>query len=50
MLTPYQQGRLAFRKGISVDENPIKYGTPEYVYWWDGWNDASSDYGKPDLI
>ena len=50
MLTAYQKGRLAFRKGEPVDNNPFEYATPEYTYWWDGWNDGKSDYRKPDLV
>lgn len=35
----FKLGKKARADGNSVDSNPFEFGTKEYTYWWDGWND-----------
>lgn len=37
----YHEGKQARISGLGVDSNPYKYGTAEWTYWWDGWQDAN---------
>lgn len=43
-MNAYKEGREARVAGHHYESNPYVYGTAEWTYWWDGWQDANSRF------
>jgi hypothetical protein len=45
-LTPFEEGKKAFRNNLSLIDNPYPRYTSEYDWWNLGWKDEWWDEGK----